>query len=93
MAPYPVDTSSSPQATVDVQTSCPACGAPRMLRTARCDDEHWLCPSCGRCWTPRERAWRAADPVTCPGCATRSRHACIEQFRGAFPRFGMPMFD
>jgi len=69
-------------------SSCPVCGSGPLARVAGCEAAHWLCRSCGRCWERASRSWRAVDPVSCPGCATQPRTACLELLAETFPRFG-----
>ena len=66
---------------------CPRCVWPYLHRVASVDQEHWLCESCGHCWAIEHGRFRPVDPVTCHGCAARSKHDCITLLQHDFPHF------
>lgn len=72
---------------------CPGCGEVPLGRVAGCDAPHFLCRSCGHCWSFATGTWGAVDPIGCPGCASHDRVECIEQLAAEFPRFGPSMLD
>lgn len=62
--PYP-DSSHQPQAAAAASVlprSCPACGATRLVTTAKVpsDQSYWRCLLCGEIWTPARRQTRSA---------------------------------
>ena len=66
---------------------CPRCVWPYLQPVNSLDQAHWLCTSCGHCWHLERGRLRAVDPITCHGCAARSKHECITLLQHEFPRF------
>jgi hypothetical protein len=68
--------------------SCPACGDStlRPVKTLQADRE--ACVACGACWLVSHGRLRPVDPVTCHGCAQRSRADCVRRLQRTFPRYG-----
>jgi hypothetical protein len=90
---FPDDVLPFGRPTVSAPLQCPRCGELPLGGVAGCASPHFLCRSCGHCWSFATGRWRAVDPLACPGCATRARGDCIDQLGHEFPRFGPPMLD
>jgi hypothetical protein len=67
---------------------CPRCVWPHLRPVVSADQPRWLCPSCGHCWRVEHGHLRPVDPITCHGCAARSKGDCIRLLQTEFPRFG-----
>ena len=67
---------------------CPRCVWPYLYRVGSPDQEHWLCSSCGRCFSLDHGKLRGVDSVMCHGCADRNQHDCITLLQHEFPHFG-----
>ena len=67
---------------------CPHCVWPYLFPVRSLDDAHWLCESCGRCWSVEHGHLRRVDPVLCHGCAARCKDDCIEILRRESPPVG-----
>ena len=87
MEVFPEDT--NPMAPPPVRHSCPICGQSPLAQVVECSLVHWLCRSCGHCWQDIHGRLRRADPITCPGCATKPRSECLALLGQEFPRFGV----
>ena|SRR5258706_5991296 len=66
---------------------CPICAGEIHAVASLGSPRHWLCTGCGRCWAPEHGHVRSVDPLTCQGCATRTKAACITRFGTRFPAF------
>ena len=64
---------------------CPRCVWVYLRPVGSFDQPHLLCESCGHVEHGRIRP---VDPVTCHGCAARSKDECIALLREHFPTFG-----
>jgi hypothetical protein len=92
------DDTFTPHRSADVLPAsrrCPRCIWPSLHPVASVDREHWRCTLCGRYWYLEDDRLRPVDPITCQGCAARSKSDCIELRRREFPRFtaGAPSDD
>jgi hypothetical protein len=67
---------------------CPRCVWPTLRPVTSLDQPHWLCSSCGHCYHLEHGRLRVVDPVTCHGCADRSKRDCIVVLQAGVPRFG-----
>jgi hypothetical protein len=67
---------------------CPRCVWPYLSLVRSLDEARWLCRSCGHCWRIDNGRLRPVDPISCHGCAARSKHDCITLLQHDFPRFG-----
>jgi hypothetical protein len=69
---------------------CPRCVWPTLRPVISIDQPHWQCPSCRHCYGIEHGRFRRVDPVTCHGCADRSKHDCMAVLKAEFPNFGGP---
>jgi hypothetical protein len=67
---------------------CPRCIWPYLHPIESLDGIRLLCDSCGHCWRVVHGNLRAVDPITCQGCAARSKRDCITLVQSQYPRFG-----
>jgi hypothetical protein len=66
---------------------CPRCVWPHLHRVPSAHQEHFLCDACGHCWCVEHGHLRQVDPLTCQGCAARSKASCITLMQQEFPQF------
>ena len=67
---------------------CPCCVWPYLHPVRSLDQSHLVCESCGHCWRIEHGRLRPVDPLSCHGCATRSKRDCIALLQRDVPRFG-----
>jgi hypothetical protein len=67
---------------------CPRCVWPYLHPVRSLEQVHLLCESCGHCWRVEHGRLRPVDPLSCHGCAARSKRDCIALLQSEFPRFG-----
>jgi hypothetical protein len=67
---------------------CPRCVWPYLHPIESLDGIRFVCDSCGHCWRVAHGNLQAVDPVTCQGCAARSKRDCITFMQSQDPRFG-----
>ena len=73
--------------------SCPFCDEKVHAVASLSASHHWLCPACGRCWALVHGRLHGVDPLTCQGCATRTKAECLSRFGARVPAFtggGLP---
>ena len=72
---------------------CPRCIWPHLHRVHSVDQEHFLCESCGHCWSVEHGHLRLVHPLACHGCAEQSKATCVTLMQREFPRFGVSALE
>jgi len=67
---------------------CPRCSAAQLRPVCSLNESHGLCESCGHCWRVEHGQLRPVDPLSCQGCATRSKQICLTVLQDTCPQFG-----